>query len=119
MRTTRQLQTIRNFYRFTGPDFCSFMRKNRVSIRDLAKHMKVTQKQVREVRNHGVDHLGAVDYHQGVLECAKSPRCKRHKKRVAMDWDVLTRDWRQLADQTLIPLPKYPKWVERSTQRYS
>jgi transcriptional regulator with XRE-family HTH domain len=64
---------LRNFtpdeYRLSGERVRSLMRKNRVTTRQLAEAMEITQKRVREVRNDGVEGYAYVrDYIEAIIE---------------------------------------------------
>lgn len=52
---------------YTGPDITKMMSQHKITIRDLAKQMKITLKRVREVRAHGVHgDCMALDWYEAI-----------------------------------------------------
>ncbi len=59
-------------FRLSGAEIRRLMLNYRIKIEDLAKHMGVTQKRVRYVRQYGISGKGWVqDWHQGIREMRK------------------------------------------------
>lgn len=61
----------------TGAEIRGMMRAAGVTIRQLSRHMQITQKRIRYVREHGIAGYSCCDFRQGIWERQTSKGPKR------------------------------------------